>query len=848
MKKSKRFLALIMCLICSLPIFLTGCTIGGSGSGSGGGGVVGPGGGEDDDYVDPNENVPLIEEFADAVAGVRAGYIVDNATMQKEYETFEEHAQKSVESLAKDILYRLAGEYLAEINFNNEGMTASNLGLLYSPKDNKYLKDYNTVFAPDFLDNKTSTQQDGEEAIKLKNQEITFDVANYINTDTVWVKAETVTIPATEETQQTTETRYIKQTGNLTIKRNQIVNFKVVKNDDGQDATIYYESASPTETQQNATKLVEIEIIKSDVYDDDGQIENLQELSTIFNNTIAPENFSKSVYSHKATYSSSREHRSWGWADGASFTTAQDYANAYYKRLTIAILLIFQGKDLTSSDCFSDVDKYGFMAQEGYSISGGDSSFNFNYDSTVKELIKGIEHYGIRAKDINGNATQELKNIASFICEYVIRKSIVDIDQSLFYSYNTDTNEYERTNFKVLDFKTSKRYNNADLNNLNNNQIALSGSSYNIYSATSGQYLTFDKVFVDNYNNNNLDSTLLAQSSSGGYESTKQDLTMVADFGFKNYMNTVDFVVSIACNACTVETSNSNNSAVYSPVPNIYEYVQQGLYTSLVNVETLKPEKMEDGSDEDVSEDVEEDVEGGTEDQPEKISYANFSPQGEKNYQSLVIYPGSKEYDQILVGYIFMSFESSTGCSFDLYFRYHKAGEGFSKFLTYKTVEGEQIPVYSTFYKLNEDNEAVVVPKGKADDLYANDQEVCELELDFEGALASRVYYNSANEKLEQTNSKVINATPNYNNLQWVNVDKPFGLNKYVANLVTEAHQTENNYKYVSNLFNFNDKEVAVMSYNCLEEEYIELLFVSDQTATFNYAFFLTEFMEVVNN
>ncbi len=124
MKKWHKMVAIFLAFICAFPILLTGCIkvpgagggTSGSGSSSGGsssGGSTGGSGSGGTVTPDPSEDDNAYIEFEEAISGTRATFIVDDATKDNEYKNFETSAIKSAQTMAKDILYRLSGEYIA---------------------------------------------------------------------------------------------------------------------------------------------------------------------------------------------------------------------------------------------------------------------------------------------------------------------------------------------------------------------------------------------------------------------------------------------------------------------------------------------------------------------------------------------------------------------------------------------------------------------------------------------------------------------------------------------------------------------------------------------------------------
>ena len=271
------------------------------------------------------------------------------------------------------------------------------------------------------------------------------------------------------------------------------------------------------------------------------------------------------------------------------------------------------------------------------------------------------------------------------------------------------------------------------------------------------------------------------------------------------------------------EQSRLNDKMVYNYVPNIYDYIKNGLYTSLINNSQMDPSADFDSET--------------------SSSYANLCPEGEQNYQSVVFYPGTQKYNKFSFLSLYMVFESLQGVeNLDLYLRYHKADVGFVKF----AVDGKA----QDYIKIN--NEKWSIKAGKVSELSKTDSQ-SEYGIELEELLKKRIDIESndlttVNNAIVGTdNTTVINTMINvYKNVKITMKsliqgsgdsikDKDYSNSAYTKNACFPAVKVNT----------LKGEQVNIYGYENKDEEYLEILFSADEGSTFNFAYFFTNMEEV---
>ena len=831
MKKWHKMVAIFLAFICAFPILLTGCikvpgagggtsgggsssggsSSGGSTGGSGSGGTVTP---------DPSEDDNAYIEFEEAISGTRATFIVDDATKDNEYKNFETSAIKSAQTMAKDILYRLSGEYIATDIVEEHGidMDTKASELNYTASDSKYLSGYNKDYDIDFFD----YSEDKDASINLgdyieKYKPCGIDLKNASSYEENGYKFILVKVNETETYYQLDST--ISADGiefkaiNLINEQNISLNAKQLISNQECTLVVPGETNEDGTTSEDVSLLgVKIEVVTAsgDLYTNYKDTQLKEYIAKVYNKV-------NSTYSHKVIIGGSGQIVNWNWyneevEDLNSFTTKN------YELLAKAILAILSNKDLT----------------------GTDKEFaNELNTKSASDLVKDIVHYGIRCTNDDGTASKEIENIVKYILTYCIGDDLVKNDQQRIYKYNSTKDMYEQINNyenTIYDYSSTKRYNDANLNNLNMNEYAVNGIKYNIYSVSKSgvtgvdniatTFVGFDNILVYNFSkDNNYFTTGDGKDlglASNGYQSTVAKLEYAVDYGFQNYINTVETIVSTVCNATLYEFNNGqakiNDKMVYNYVPNIYDYIKNGLYTSLINNSQMDPSADFDSET--------------------SSSYANLCPEGEQNYQSVVFYPGTEKYKKFSFLSLYMVFESLQGVeNLDLYLRYHKADVGFVKF----AVNGKA----QDYIKVN--NEKWSIKAGKVSELSKTDSQ-SEYGIELEELLKKRIDIDSTdlttvnNAIIGTDNSTVINTMINvYKNVKVTmksliqgsgdNIkDKNYSNSAYTKNACFPAVKVNT----------LKGEQVNIYGYENKDEEYLEILFSVDEGSTFNFAYFFS--------
>lgn len=872
MKKWHRILALALAICLPAPLVFTGCIDPGSlpshttgtggtskpGGSSGGGGTGGSSGGSSGSSgsgtttpggsgssgtgsgtggsgtdIGGDENFDI--SLADFFAGSRLNYVVTDATKDEEYLKYVEKAKQSTDQLAKDILYRLGGEYIwvndksgsrfTPVASDKTGvdMDTKKDKINYTASENKYLEGYNSKYDIAFKD-----YSEGESTISIS----LFDcIKKYYNDPEDKQSKIQAIMHITENfhhdyyyTDENNKPNIAETSDLYPLEDSKQVMINVASNQ--VCLLLDYEHNEKINEVDEEYHVIGFSVLNYDEFvdmmnrpdnDENGvhitSQEDRQKLDDLFN--YFPYDTETTSLSHKVVVGNGDQVTNWEMYK-KKFTSLDEFVDTNYETVSKAILAILSGLDLTES-------KNNALA----------SSIK---NKTYEELVKNIDHYGIVATNDDGSATNEVVNIVKYILKYCIGDSLVSIDQSKIYKF--ENGEYVRQNQGSYDYDTTVRYNDSNINNLSMNEYGILAQKYNMYNESKGgasfttgepvqygvlSFFTFDTILVDKYMNDNnylnSDEWQNLGLSTNGYVENDTGFKYAVDYGFKNYINTVETIVSTVCNATMYEenikkpiSSKDGAGFVYNYVPNIYEYVKSGIYTALVSNSVM---------------DI--DVDNG--------EYANYAPMGEQHYQSLVMYP-SKQFS---FSSVILTFESTLGVNnMDLFLRYHKAGTGFVKFAVQ---ENGQL-VAKDYVKVNGSNWNI--PKGKVESLDEND--IREEEIDIAKLLENRCDINKAN--ITTLNNSIVGADNSSVMTAILNVFG--GIDGYKKNLVLSAGvnndssypgstYTQSTFFPAIEVVTTSGEKVTVVGYDNKDEEYIEILFATDDDALFRFAYYLID-------
>ena len=791
MKKFNKFIALFMLVLCIFPFFLTGCirpshssSSGGSSGGSSSGGSSGGSG------SGSSENPPIEDdygyiEFEDAVSGIKTSYVSrEDVSNDPKYDEYVFNAINNTQQLALDILIRLAGEYCEEIKVKESKYYNANQ-INYNDSDSikKLIADntlhYNmedSVYLKDYYSNSADYKNGNDFVISpdfTQNPDgtITFDAVKYLTTF-------------------------------INTNLAQDIQTKVEKN--GESTVSRYVTLSPFEQFELS-------------YDSqDGFYIFSITTNTDKENAFQPSN----PYSHEQKVAPNEQNeQNWDLVtDEVNFRSSSGVINNLKRVVTCGILNILAGKDVAVNQEFMTK-----LNKEDYTT----------YYNELAKLVKDIDHYGINAKDKDGNVSKEVKDIVNFILNCVIGTDNIKEDQAKI--YKNVNGKFVKQNQGEYDYNSTVRYNDANINNLNTMQTIINPNYFSNISITTttndDETITytykgtesFDQIYANLYANSNATNFVtenkLKNIYNNGYEQTKQtQLNYLVEEGFCNYINMVEFIVSSACNATYANTNtNPSQEGVYRPIKNVYEYEKTGLYESNIKSNLVAPSSF--------------DIDDENEQETEELNYL-FT--GEKEYQSLVMffkdatYTDSNNnvhnYNKTQFNYMYLQFLSTLGnngsnIKMDLYLRYHTKDKGFSIFK-------DGVGVGKTLYKLN--SQDFEIEKGSVEELTKNNKELSEIEIDLQTALKNRL-----TESGNTCNNFIVLPQPNLSAEDYfVNTQN----NK--ANLIAQ-----NNCYRAQKIILPTGEEKIIMAYDNLNEEYLEILFAVPENCKFNYAFYLTEFL-----
>lgn len=783
MKKFNKIIIFALIFVFMFPFITTGCdfssdptdpggTTGPSTPGTGGNGGSGDSGGSGGNDSTGGETNPPTDvdpdkhkyvSFEDAITGVKTSFVVGE--VDESDALFEEYVNNAIQNtqyMAQDILMRLTGAYFSKTNASEQKIDLTDFidTINYDASKSTYLNGYNSVYAPMVVepsdqpiafDNIYNFLNELNEDYKFVNHQLT---GTYALADGINIKYYVVDI----DSSLNYEGKYDEPTGYLELKANEYICLDVVDRS-GND----YDAICVRKIEETAPTYSQSQAMLND---------------------------------------------SWNWFESGMETMHQAaFTNLNCQKFTIALFMILAGQ--------TPYELYSTDYAEYLSLVSDLSSGKTSYKDILTELIKEIDHYGIIARDDEGKATDELKAIVQFVLNEIIGEDIIASDQEKIYTYKN--NEYISVNSDyVYDYEKTLRYNNANLNKLNGNVLVINASNMNAINKSKIN-VTYDfcAKMVNQYSitqslMGSMFSLDFANSSTTDEFDGEYSYNFAIDPTFKNYINTVEIIVSTVCSA--TKPLVEKDSYVYYAVPNIYEYIKAGHYYTNFSADMIMPSEL----------DLESDIVAS--------DYANFMPSGQQNYQSIILYSGTEDYLEYIFNWAYMSFESSEGCSsgIDLYMRYHKEDEGFVLFKNkLSDTEG------SSLYKLND--EPIIIPKGTAGELINNGGEPVEVEIDFLTALSKRLTKNE-NQEVVFDNS-IVKAYTDWELL------KDFYENSSNCNKKTLVTGVNNCYKAVK-LVTPSGEKIEVMGYDNLEEDYIEIIFAAPEGLKFNFAFYLTEMLE----
>lgn len=783
MKKLNKFIALFMLVLCIFPFFLTGCirpsysNPRGDSSSGGSSGDSGSSGGSDSGSAEtPVEDDYGYIEFEDAVSGIKTSYVSkEGISNDSQYNEYVFNAINNTQQLALDILIRLAGEYCEEIKVNDYYDTNE-----ISYNDGKNVEN---------LINDTKLHYNIADSVYLKDYYSSS--ADYKNGNDFVVSPDFTQKP--DGTITFDAVKYVT----TFVQNNLVDTINTAIEKDGQLTRDRKITLSPFEQFELS-------------YD----VQNNLFIFKITTNTVKEEAFqSSNPYSHKQVA------KNWVLADDINFEGSSSVIANLKRVVTYGILSILSGKDVLVSDIKTLKTLKTELNEKG----------KIDYYNELAILVKDIDHYGINAKDKDGNASTEVKKIVNFVLNCVIGTDNIKTDQAKIYKKNDNGKSFIQQNQGTYDYNSTVRYNDANINNLNTMQTIINPKYFShIVTGTSGttgyeNKESFDQIYANLFGNSNainfVTSNDLTNIVNNGYEQTKQtQLNYLVEPGFCNYINMVEFIVSSACNATYANTNtNPSQEGVYRPIKNVYEYEKAGLYESNIKANLVAPSSF--------------DIDDENEQENEELNYL-FT--GEKEYQSLVMffkdttYTDSNNnvhnYNKSQFNYMYLQFLSTLGNNgsnfkMDLYLRYHTKDKGFSIFKN-------GVGTGKTLYKLN--SEDFEIEKGSVEELSKNNKELSEIEIDLQTALKNRL-----TESGNPCNNFIVLPQPNlsaedyFTNTQNNKANLTTGNNCYSAQKITLP----------------TGEEKIIMSYDNLNEEYLEILFVAPENCKFNYAFYLTEFL-----
>lgn len=783
MKKLNKLIALFMLVLSIFPFFLTGCirpsysNPRGDSSSGGSSGDSGSSGGSDSGSAEtPVEDDYGYIEFEDAVSGIKTSYVSkEGISNDSQYNEYVFNAINNTQQLALDILIRLAGEYCEEIKVNDYYDTNE-----ISYNDGKNVEN---------LINDTKLHYNIADSVYLKDYYSSS--ADYKNGNDFVVSPDFTQKP--DGTITFDAVKYVT----TFVQNNLVDTINTAIEKDGQLTRDRKITLSPFEQFELS-------------YD----VQNNLFIFKITTNTVKEEAFqSSNPYSHKQVA------KNWVLADDINFEGSSSVIANLKRVVTYGILSILSGKDVLVSDIKTLKTLKTELNEKG----------KIDYYNELAILVKDIDHYGINAKDKDGNASTEVKKIVNFVLNCVIGTDNIKTDQAKIYKKNDNGKSFIQQNQGTYDYNSTVRYNDANINNLNTMQTIINPKYFShIVTGTSGttgyeNKESFDQIYANLFGNSNainfVTSNDLTNIVNNGYEQTKQtQLNYLVEPGFCNYINMVEFIVSSACNATYANTNtNPSQEGVYRPIKNVYEYEKAGLYESNIKANLVAPSSF--------------DIDDENEQENEELNYL-FT--GEKEYQSLVMffkdttYTDSNNnvhnYNKSQFNYMYLQFLSTLGNNgsnfkMDLYLRYHTKDKGFSIFKN-------GVGTGKTLYKLN--SEDFEIEKGSVEELSKNNKELSEIEIDLQTALKNRL-----TESGNPCNNFIVLPQPNlsaedyFTNTQNNKANLTTGNNCYSAQKITLP----------------TGEEKIIMSYDNLNEEYLEILFVAPENCKFNYAFYLTEFL-----